>query len=72
MGGLRVQVRRVEMLNGVTISRSEKVKDELVLEGNDIELVSRSCALINQVGFSLLWNCLLCVLVLHTVAVQAC
>lgn len=47
--GCRVQVRRVEMLNGVSITRSEKVKDELVLEGNDIELVSRSCALINQV-----------------------
>lgn len=37
------------LLNGVTITRSEKVKDEIVLEGNDIELVSRSCALINQV-----------------------
>lgn len=37
------------MLDGVTIVRSEKVKDEITLEGNDIELVSRSCALINQV-----------------------
>ena len=37
------------MLEGVTIVRSEKVKDELVLDGNDIELVSRSAALINQV-----------------------
>jgi ribosomal protein L6P/L9E len=37
------------MLEGVTILRSEKVKDELVLEGNDVELVSRSAALINQV-----------------------
>ena len=35
------------MLQGVTVTHSEKVKDELVLEGNDIELVSRSCALIN-------------------------
>jgi large subunit ribosomal protein L9e len=43
------KVRRVSMLDGVTITRSEKVKDELVLEGNDIELVSRSCALINQI-----------------------
>jgi len=42
------KVRRVEMLPGVTVTRSEKVKDELVLDGNDIELVSRSCALINQ------------------------
>ena len=39
------------MLGGVTVTRSDKVKDELVLEGNDIELVSRSCALINQVFF---------------------
>jgi len=36
------------MLEGVTILRSEKVKDELILDGNDIELVSRSAALINQ------------------------
>ena len=40
------------MLDGVSILRSEKVKDELVLDGNDVELVSRSAALINQV-FSL-------------------
>lgn len=37
------------MLDGVTVVRFEKVKDEIVLDGNDIELVSRSCALINQV-----------------------
>ncbi|KAK9080016.1 hypothetical protein SSX86_001691 [Deinandra increscens subsp. villosa] len=42
------KVRKVDLLNGVTVVRSEKVKDELVLDGNDIELVSRSCALINQ------------------------
>ena len=44
-----VQVRKVDMLEGVSVVRSEKVKDELVLDGNDIELVSRSAALINQV-----------------------
>lgn len=43
------QVRKVNMLEGVSILRSEKVKDELILDGNDIELVSRSAALINQV-----------------------
>ncbi|XP_062146405.1 large ribosomal subunit protein uL6 [Alnus glutinosa] len=42
------KVRKVDMLNGVSILRSEKVKDELVLDGNDVELVSRSAALINQ------------------------
>ncbi|PNX55242.1 60S ribosomal protein l9-like, partial [Trifolium pratense] len=41
-------VRKVDLLDGVSIVRSEKVKDEVVLDGNDIELVSRSCALINQ------------------------
>ncbi|KAI3892650.1 hypothetical protein MKX03_029559, partial [Papaver bracteatum] len=41
-------VRKVDMLDGVSIFRSEKVKDELVLDGNDVEVVSRSCALINQ------------------------
>lgn len=45
------QVRKVDMLEGVSVVRSEKVKDELMLDGNDIELVSRSAALINQVTF---------------------
>lgn len=42
------KVRKVDMLDGVKIIRSEKVKDELILDGNDVELVSRSAALINQ------------------------
>ncbi|CAL5229474.1 g12802 [Coccomyxa viridis] len=41
------RVRAVNMLPGVTISRSTGVKDELVLQGNDIEEVSKSAALIN-------------------------
>ncbi|KAG6493668.1 60S ribosomal protein L9-like [Zingiber officinale] len=41
------KVRKVDMLEEVKIFRSEKVKDKLVLEGNDVELVSRSVALIN-------------------------
>jgi large subunit ribosomal protein L9e len=43
------RVRVVDMLAGVTIERSQGVKDELILSGNDVELVSRSCALIHQV-----------------------
>lgn len=58
------QVRKVDMLDGVTITRSEKVKDELVLDGNDIELVSRSAALINQVSLSFFIH--VCVCVRHT------
>lgn len=44
------RMRLVSMLEGVTVTRTEasKMKDELVLEGNDIEAVSRSAALINQ------------------------
>ena len=42
------RVRVVPMLPGVTISRSDGVKDELVLVGNSKENVSRSCALISQ------------------------
>ena len=40
--------RTVNMNPGVTIERSETVKDELVLEGNDIENVSLSAAQIHQ------------------------
>lgn len=43
------RVRAVTMLPGVKIERSAAVKDELTLTGNDIELVSRSAALINMV-----------------------
>ena len=35
-------VRRVKMQPGVKITASTKQKDELILEGNDVELVSRS------------------------------
>jgi len=41
-------VRRVYMKDGVTVTASPKVKDELILEGNDIELVSQSAALVQQ------------------------
>jgi len=34
--------RQVRMLQGVTCIASKDMKDEFVLEGNDIELVSRS------------------------------
>jgi len=43
------RVRTVRMLPGVTVERSSAVKDELVISGNDVELVSRSAALINMV-----------------------
>ncbi|KAJ9530405.1 component of cytosolic 80S ribosome and 60S large subunit [Haematococcus lacustris] len=42
------RVRVVNMLPGCTVTRSENVKDELVVVGNSIENVSRSCALISQ------------------------
>jgi len=41
-------VRKVNMLPGVAVTRSEKVKDEVVLTGNDIELVSQSAANVHQ------------------------
>lgn len=42
------RVRLVKMMPGVTVFRSEAVKDELVVQGSSIESVSRSCALISQ------------------------
>ncbi|KAG6378683.1 ribosomal protein L6, alpha-beta domain-containing protein [Boletus reticuloceps] len=37
-------IRFVDMLEGVTVSESKAQKDELALEGNDIENVSQSAA----------------------------
>ncbi|XP_021339065.1 60S ribosomal protein L9-like [Mizuhopecten yessoensis] len=40
--------RKVNMLPGVTFSTSPSMKDEFFLQGNDIEAVSRSAALVQQ------------------------
>mmetsp|Transcript_37104 Transcript_37104/g.67604 ORF Transcript_37104/g.67604 Transcript_37104/m.67604 type:complete len:99 (+) Transcript_37104:3-299(+) len=41
-------VRHVAMLPGVKVEKSASTKDELCVTGPDIELVSRSAALIRQ------------------------
>lgn len=41
-------LRRVKMLPGVTCVNSKAQKDELILESNDVEAVSRCAALIQQ------------------------
>ncbi|KAB7498661.1 60S ribosomal protein L9 [Armadillidium nasatum] len=41
-------IRKVEMAEGVKISTSTKQKDELILEGNDLEAVSQSAASVQQ------------------------
>merc|ERR1711957_915913 len=43
--------REVQMLPGVTCSVSPKQKDEFWFEGNDIENVSHSCALVHHKAF---------------------
>ena len=40
--------RKCKMLPGVKASRSTDVKDQIVLTGNDIDNVSKSCALIHD------------------------
>lgn len=37
-------IRRVPMLDGVTVETSKNQKDEIILTGNDIEKVSQSAA----------------------------
>ena len=41
-------MRHIHMLEGVTVAKSEAQKDEIILEGNDIEAVSTSAAQIYQ------------------------
>ena len=41
-------VRKIDMLPGVKITRKEELKDELVIEGNDLNNVSLSCGKIHQ------------------------
>ena len=41
-------LREVDCLGDAIITRST-VKDELIVEGTDIELTSRTCALIHQI-----------------------
>merc|ERR1712157_332648 len=41
-------VRTVNMLAGVKVEKSASTKDELVVSGTDIDLTSRSAALIRQ------------------------
>ncbi|KAK4777332.1 hypothetical protein SAY87_017519 [Trapa incisa] len=66
------KVRKVDMLEGVRVVRSEKVKDELVVDGNDIELVSRSCALINQVTLIIHCTTALLRVLIHRFIAYAC
>mmetsp|Transcript_37253 Transcript_37253/g.49013 ORF Transcript_37253/g.49013 Transcript_37253/m.49013 type:complete len:193 (+) Transcript_37253:42-620(+) len=42
------RVRRIQMLPGVTAELADGIKDTMYLTGNDIELVSRSAALLHQ------------------------
>ena len=41
-------IRKVKMMKGVTVVNSQAQKDELVLQGNDIEAVSQSGELLHS------------------------
>merc|ERR1712079_233239 len=41
-------VRAIDMLGDTKISKSDSTKDEIILEGTDIDNTSRSAALIHQ------------------------
>lgn len=41
-------LRKVKMHDGVTVTKSDNVKDELVVVGNDIEKVAGSAALLHE------------------------
>ena len=41
------RVRHIDMLEGVTIQEDKAQKDQVLVEGNDIELVSQSAALLH-------------------------
>ena len=47
-------IRRVNMLEGVTCTNSTKQKDEIIIEGNNIEYVSRSGKL--KIIFTLIYD----------------
>ena len=42
--------RVVDMMHGVTVKRSPDVKDEIIISGNDVELVAQSAANVQQCG----------------------
>merc|ERR1719419_1020186 len=41
-------VRKIDMLEGVKVAKSENVKDEIIISGVDIEKTSLSAALVHQ------------------------
>ena len=42
-------IRTVDAMPGCAVKRSTDIKDEITVEGNDIQGVSRTCALIQQI-----------------------
>merc|ERR1719335_635485 len=41
-------VRTIDMLGDTKVKKSDSTKDELIIEGTDIDLTSRSAALVHQ------------------------